>query len=276
MSFSIRSNSAALAAQTNLSSTSEALAKTMNQLSSGDRIINAGDDAAGLGISRNLEAQIASYNQASRNAKDGMSLAQTANGYLATVQDQLSRLRTLAMQAASDGIGVTQRGYDNTEAQQITAELNRTSSTAEFNGTSLFESSVALSFQVGIRSTAATDAISVDTTGMNIDASTLLGGAIDLSSVAGAQAALADIDTAINTVSGYVATLGAASNRFESVTSTIAKAVKNLSDADERIRDTDITAASSQLARQNVLAQAGISVQAQANQLPQMALKLLG
>ncbi len=105
MGFSIRSNSAATAASTNLSSTQELLGKSMNQLSSGDRIINAGEDAAGLGISRNLQAQISSYTQASRNAKDGMSLTQTANGYLAGVQDQLARLRQLAIQAASDGLG---------------------------------------------------------------------------------------------------------------------------------------------------------------------------
>jgi flagellin len=276
MSLSIRTNFASLDAQRNLSATQNALNSSVSRLSSGMRITKAGDDAAGLGISVNLEAQISSLNQASRNAGDGISLVQTAEGSLNEVSNILSRMRELAMQSASDGVGTTQRGYIDTEAKDLASELDRINATAEFNGNNFFGAAKALNFQVGIRATA-NDSITVDTTAMKVDSTTLGLNAIALGTDAStSQGFLATIDTAIDTVSGYRATLGSAGNRFQSVINTIQTASENLSAADSRIRDVDVAQETSSLARSQILAQAGISVLAQANQMPQMALKLLG
>ena len=276
MSLSIRTNFASLDAQRNLSATQNALNSSVSRLSSGMRITKAGDDAAGLGISVNLEAQISSFNQAARNAGDGISLVQTAEGSLNEVSNILSRMRELAMQSASDGVGTTQRGYINTEATDLASELDRINATAEFNGNNFFGAANVLNFQVGIRATA-NDSITVDTTAMKVDSTTLALNGIDLGTdAATSQGYLATIDAAIDTVSGYRATLGSAGNRFQSVINTIQTASENLSAADSRIRDVDVAQETSSLARSQILAQAGISVLAQANQMPQMALKLLG
>ena len=276
MSLSIRTNFASLDAQRNLSVTQNALNTSVARLSSGMRITKAGDDAAGLGISVNLEAQISSFNQAARNAGDGISLVQTAEGSLNEVSNILSRMRELAMQSASDGVGTTQRGYINTEATDLASELDRINATAEFNGNNFFGAANVLNFQVGIRATA-NDSITVDTTAMKVDSTTLALNGIDLGTdAATSQGYLATIDAAIDTVSGYRATLGSAGNRFQSVINTIQTASENLSAADSRIRDVDVAQETSSLARSQILAQAGISVLAQANQMPQMALKLLG
>ena len=274
---SIRTNVASITAQNNLSTTQTSLTNTMNQLSSGMRITNAADDAAGLGISTNLEAQISSYAQAGRNANDGLSLVQTAEGSLTQVSNILTRMRDLAMESASDGIGSTQRGYIVTETNQLQDELDRINSTTEYNGNNFFSSGAKLSFQVGIRGTA-NDSISVDTTSMSVSSANLKvdSGTIDLSSDTGAAAAISKIDAAIDSVSGFAAQLGAAANRFQSVSNTIQSASQNLSAADSRIRDVDVASATSELSRTQVLSQAGIAVLAQANQQPQMALKLLG
>ena len=276
MSLSIRTNFASLDAQRNLSATQNALNSSVSRLSSGMRITKAGDDAAGLGISVNLEAQISSFNQAARNAGDGISLVQTAEGSLNEVSNILSRMRELAMQSASDGVGTTQRGYINTEATDLASELDRINATAEFNGNNFFGAANVLNFQVGIRATA-NDSITVDTTAMKVDSTTLALNGIDLGTdAATSQGYLATIDAAIDTVSGYRATLGSAGNRFQSVINTIQTASENLSAADSRIRDVDVAQETSALSRSQILAQAGISVLAQANQMPQMALKLLG
>ncbi len=278
MSLSIRTNYASLDAQRNLSNTQNALDSSISHLSSGMRITKAGDDAAGLGISVNLEAQVASYNQAARNANDGISVAQTAEGALNAVSNILSRLRELTMQASSDGVGTDGLSAISTEATALTAELDRIDSTTEFNNQLLFNAggATALHFQVGIR---ANDVIDVDTSGMDVTAATLgvdVGGGLDLTDSGTASGSLAAIDTAITTVSGYRATLGAVGNRLQSAVTTIQAASTNLSAADSRIRDVDVAEETSKLARSQILAQAGISVLAQANQMPQMALKLLG
>jgi flagellin len=278
MSLSIRTNYASLDAQRNLSNTQNALDSSISRLSSGMRITKAGDDAAGLGISVNLEAQVASYNQAARNANDGISLAQTAEGSLNAVSNILSRMRELAMESASDGVGVTQRAYIVTEATALSSELDRIQNTAEFNGNNFFLNAGPQTFQVGIRGDVDNDVITVDTTDMDVTSDTLVGGVADaLGGLASdAQAVLGTIDTAIDSVSGYRATLGAAGNRLQSAISTIQSASVNLSAANSRIRDVDIAEETSKLSRSQILAQAGISVLAQANQMPQMALKLLG
>ncbi len=279
MSLSIRTNVASLSAQNNLANTQSALASSVSRLSSGMRITKAGDDAAGLGISSNLEAQIRSYTQAARNANDGISLVQTAEGALNEVTNILTRMRELAMQSASDGVGTTQRGYIQTEAQSLSDELDRINATAEFNGNTFFATPGTQTFQVGIRSSATNDVISVSTAGMAVSSAGLAVGGVAAAvgtSATAAQGVLGAIDTAIDNVSGFRATLGAVGNRLQSAINTIQTASENLSGADSRIRDVDVAAETATLSKNQILAQAGIAVLAQANQMPQMALKLLG
>lgn len=275
MSLSIRTNVASLDTQKNLFNNENSLDSSLSKLSSGYRITKAGDDAAGLGISSNLTAQIASYNQASRNAQDGISLVQTAEGALNETTNILTRLRELATQSASDGVGNTERGYIQTETSALTTEIDRIANATEYNGTSLLNSSAtSLTFQVGIRNVAANDRISVST--VDATASTLGVSGLSLATQAGAQGALATIDSAIQKVSQARAGFGAAGNRLNSVVSTIQTASENISAANSRIRDVDVAEETSKMARSQVLMQASVSVLAQANQAPQLALKLLG
>jgi flagellin len=284
---SIRTNMASLNAQKSLTHSTDALQSSMSKLSSGMRITRASDDAAGLGVSQNLSAQIRSYNQASRNAADGLSVVQTAEAALNETGNILTRLRELAMQSASDGISNTERAYIQEEADALINELDRIDATTEFNGTTLFGASAALTFQVGIRGTA-NDFITLDTTAMNVDSASIgdgtntiadlaNGGAVDLAtSAAQSRSALAVIDGAIDNVSNFRSQLGAVANRLQSVQSTIASAAESTSAANSRIRDVDVAEETATMARANVLQQAGVSVLAQANQQPQIALKLLG
>lgn len=274
MSFTIRSNIASLNAQRNLFNTNTMQADSFSKLSSGFRITKAGDDAAGLGISSNLQAQVRSFNQANRNAQDAQSLIQTAEGNLNQTTELLTRMRELAMQSASSGVGNSERGYIQTENTALITEITRIANAAEYNGTSLLNSATSLTFQVGIRDVAANDRIAVST--VDSTATALGVAALDFSTQAGSQAALATIDAALNTVSSSRATFGAAGNRLASVVQTIQQSSESLSAANSRIRDVDVAEETSKLARAQVMQQAGVSVLAQANQSPQVALKLLG
>ena len=272
---SIRTNAASLNAQRNLMGTNSMLDSSLSKLSSGYRITKAGDDAAGLGISSNLGAQIRSYNQASRNASDAISLIQTAEGALNETTNILTRLRELAMQSASSGVGNTERTYIYNEVSALVTEIDRIANSTEYNGTKLIDSNIAtLTFQVGIRNDTSNDRISVST--VSATAAALSVSTMTLSTQALAQAGLATIDTAIERVSAARATLGAAGNRFNTVQNTIKTAEENLSSANSRIRDVDVAEETSALSRAQILVQAGLSVLAQANQMPQAALKLLG
>jgi len=274
MSLSIRTNVSSLNAQRNMSATQTQLDSSLARLSSGYRITKAGDDAAGLGISTNLEAQIRSYGQAVRNANDGLSLIQAAEAGLNQSANILTRLRELAMQSASDGVGSTERGYIQTEATQLVAELDRVAATAEYNGTSLLTATAAtLSFQVGIRATANDK---IDFVTVNGTSAGLSVGGLSFTTKAGATAALAAIDTGLERVSTARASIGAAGNRFAETIASIQSMSEALSAANSRIRDVDVAEETSKLSRAQILAQAGVSVLAQANQMPQMALKLLG
>ncbi len=275
MGMSIRTNVSSLNAQRNLFSTQNSLDSSLSRLSSGYRITKAGDDAAGLGISVNLEAQIRSLNQASRNAQDGISVVQTAEGALNEVSNILTRMRELAMQSASDGIGDTERSYIQSETTALTTEISRIANATEFNGQALTNSSsTTLTFQVGIRNVSANDRISVTT--VDVRSTTLGVDSLSLSSAASARTALSTLDTALQMVSEARSELGAAGNRLTNVISQIQGAAENLSAANSRIRDVDIAEESSRLTRSQILVQAGVSVLAQANQAPQVALKLLG
>ena len=275
MSLSIRTNVASLNAQRNLTNTQTALDSSLAKLSSGYRITKAGDDAAGLGVSTSLTAQTKSFNQAVRNANDGLSVVQSAEAGFNEIANILTRMRELAMQSSSDGVGNTQRGYVQTEKSSLSAEIDRIANSTQFNGTNLLNVSTAsLDFQVGIGNVAANDRITVST--VDIQAATLGVASFDLSTKAGAQAALTTIDAALNTLSSARSSFGAMGNRLQSAINAVQTFAEATSAANSRIRDVDVAEETANMTRSNILAQAGISVLAQANQMPQMALKLLG
>ncbi|MBI5543441.1 MAG: flagellin FliC [Deltaproteobacteria bacterium] len=274
MAMSIRTNVASLNAQRNIFQTQYSLESSLSKLSSGYRITKAGDDAAGLGISVNLEAQIRSYNQAARNAQDGISVVQTGEGALNEVSNILTRMRELAMESASDGIGDTERAYIQEETSALGDEIQRIANATEFNGTMLLNSTTSLTFQVGIRNVGANDRIDVTT--VDVRTTTLGIDAMSLSSAASARTALDTIDAALRLVSGARAVFGAQGNRLTNVVNQIHVAAENISAANSRIRDVDVAEESSKLTRSQILMQAGVSVLAQANQAPQVALKLIG
>jgi flagellin len=219
--------------------------------------------------------QIRSFNQSNRNAQDAQSLIQTAEANLNQTTELLTRMRELAMQSASSGVGNTERGYIQTENTALITEISRIANAAEFNGQALLNSgATSLTFQVGIRNVAANDQIAVST--VDATAGTLGVAALDFSTQGGAQGALATLDTALQTVSSARAGFGAAGNRLSSVIQTIQQSAESLSSANSRIRDVDVAEETSKMARTQVMMQAGVSVLAQANQAPQIALKLLG
>jgi flagellin len=272
--FSIRTNIGSLDAQKNLSNAQSSLAQSIDRLSSGYRITKAGDDAAGLGVSANLEAQIASYTQANQNAQDASSVVSTAEANLNQTTTLLTRMRELAMESASSGIGNTERGYVQTENTALISEIDRIANAAEYNGQALLNGTgTTLTFQVGIRDVANNDQISVTTADAT---STTLGvNTLNLSTQAGAQGALATIDAALGTISSTRATFGAVDNRISSVMQTISQSKVSLQSADSRIKDVDVADETANMAKEQVLQQAAVSVLAQANQAPQLALKLL-
>jgi flagellin len=274
MGMSIQTNVSSLEAQRQLFNTQMSMDSSLAKLSSGFRITKAGDDAAGLAISSNLQAQIRSYNQASRNASDGVSLIQTAEGALNESTNIMSRLRELASQASSAGVGSTERGYIQNEVTQLISEVDRIANSTEFNGQALLNGSTTLTFQVGIRNVANNDRIAVST--VNATSSSLGLSTLSLSTQSGAQNALSTIDSAMETINSNRATLGAAGNRFTSSLNSIQVQSTNLSAANSRIRDVDVAEESSKLSRSQILLQAGVATLSQANQIPQIALRLLG
>jgi len=278
MSLSIRTNVASLDAQRNLSQTQLSLDSSLSKLSSGYRITKAGDDAAGLGISTSLNAQYVSYNQAVRNANDGLSVGQTAEAGFNEISNILTRMRELAMQSASDGVTDSQRtNMIDTERSQLSSEVDRIANSTKFNGVSLISGTgTTLDFHVGIGSSATNDVISLSSVDITTGASGLNITGIDLTTKSGAVSALDTIDAALNTLSTDRATFGAVGNRLQSAINAVQTFAQATASATSRIRDVDVAAETANMTRANILAQAGVSVLAQANQMPQLALKLLG
>jgi flagellin len=277
MSLRISTNMAAMSASRALANSSEAQSKTYTRLASGNRITEAGDDAAGLSISENLRSQIRSMGQASRNANDGISFAQVAEGGLTEIGNMLVRMRELAVQAGSDTVGEKERGYINKEVQSLVAEVDRIANVTTFNGTQLLNGQAdksVLEFQVGIRNDEA-DRIQFDTTENNVRAGELGIDGLDYTSIDSARDALDVVDEAVNKVFGARANLGAMQNKLHATVNNIGVATENLTQARSRISDTDMAAATSELVRGNILQSAGISVLSQANSAPMQALKLL-
>lgn len=276
MGLRINTNTASLNAQRNLMGTKLRLDQSLEKLSSGYRINRAGDDAAGLAISENLRAQIRGLKQASRNASDGVSLVQVAEGSLNEISSILIRLRELAVQAASDTIGPVERQFLNVEYDQLISETDRIADGTEFNGTQLLAGTGSiLDFQVGTRNDPNIDRLSFDASKADANSAAL---GVNLTSVAdkaSAQNSLSAIDQAIVSVSAMRADFGAIQNRLQSTISNLAVSVENMSAANSRIRDVDVAEETAELTRNNILLNAGTSVLAQANQSSQTALSLL-
>jgi flagellin len=277
----MNTNAASLQAQRNLGKAQMSLAKNLSHLSSGSRIQQASDDAAGLGISEKMKANIASYSQASRNANDGVSMIQVAEGAMDQQAGILTRLRELATQSANGTLGSTERGYIDNESKELLGELDRISSVTDFNGTKMLGANAgSISMQVDLGSTAGTDTIALNFT--KTDSTTLgvkygSGNDVDLkTSATTAQAALTKIDSAISSLSGTRATLGASQNRLQITINNLSTATENLTAANGRIRDVDVAEETSLMTRNQILQQAGVAVLAQANQLPSSALSLIG
>jgi flagellin len=274
MALTINTNIMSLNAQRNLSTTQNALSKSMERLSSGLRINSAADDAAGLAISVGMDARVKSMNQAVRNANDGVSLAQTAEGSLNETTNILTRMRELAQESATGTVSDPQRTSIQNEFTQLSSEIDRIANATQFNGSNLLDGtlSAGVSFQIGTNNTS-NDSISLSVTSATSSALGL--GATAVSTMANARSALATIDSAIASVSTLRGTLGAVQNRLQSTINNLQVAIENTSAAESRIRDVDVAAETANMTRANILVQAGVSILSQANQSPQAALKLL-
>ncbi len=274
MALTINTNVASMNAQRNLGATQMRLNGNLGRLSSGQRINTAADDSAGLAISERFKSQIRSFGQAERNANDGVSMLQTAEGALNEISGVLTRIRELAVQSANGTLGSAERVYIDNENLALQAEITRISDVTEFNGTKLLDGTVSTgaTLQVGINGTT-NDQISFSI--QDSDFSTLTGAAVSLSTQTNAQAALTTLDTAINAVSTIRAGLGTVQNRLNVTVANLGSARENISAANSRIRDVDVAAETAEMTRNNILVQAGVSVLSQANQAPQAALTLL-
>ncbi|MFT4539838.1 MAG: flagellin [Planctomycetota bacterium] len=272
MGLRVNTNIASQTAQRNLHNVTQRLQGNFSRLSSGLRIATASDDAAGLGISERMRSQIRSYDVAGRNAQDGISLAQTAEGALNETGNILGRMRELAMAATNGTLSTTDRTTLNTEFTALSDEISRIADTTEFNGLSLLDGTTdSAAIQVGINSSQ-TITISMQTT-----TSSALGvSSLSVGTAAGANSALSAIDSAIDSVNTARGNLGASQNRLQSALSSILNTRENLSAAESRIRDVDVASETADLTRNSILQQAATSVLSQANVQPQLALSLLG
>lgn len=277
MSLRIATNLPSINGQRQLFNTNIKMMRSLERLSSGYRINKAADDAAGLAISENLRAQIRGLKQANRNAQDGVSMVQVAEGGLSEIGNMLIRMRELAIQAASDTVGDRERVFTDAEFQQLKNEIQRVSETTQFNNTPLLSGTGGLlEFQIGVHNDPFNDRIGFDSSAANASLGALGVMSETVSSKQGAQSTLNVIDEAIMRVNSMRANFGALQNRLVSTINNINVAHENLSAANSRIRDTDMAEETAELAKQNILMQSGVSVLGQANQIKNMALKLLG
>ena len=276
----VNTNINSLFAQRKLGKSQDAVGKSIQRLTTGMRINSAADDAAGMAISTKFEAQIRGLSQAQRNANDGISMLQTAEGAMEQMTDILIRMRELAVQSSNGTFSNTERDFLNTELNELKSELDRISDNTEFNGRKLLNGSASagITFQVGINNTAA-DKITVSITDIGSDklgaGGSFISGA-SVSTAAKSQTALTTIDGAINKLATVRSTLGASQNRLNVTIDNLGSTIENMSASNSRIRDVDVAKESAYLAKNQILVQAGVSVLAQANQTPQVALSLLG
>jgi flagellin len=276
MGFRINTNVPSLAAQRALGKATQSQESNYAKLSSGSRITKSSDDAAGLAISEKLKAEIRSMKQADRNANDGISMIQTAEGGLNEAQSILTRLRELAIQSSSDTVSDSERGFTNLEYQNLVSELDRISQVTEYNGIKLLNGEgEKLDFQIGTKNNEFNDRISYDVGQINSRISNLGIEGLEVGSKDGAQSSLEVVDKAIEKVSGQRAVLGALQNRLTSTSNNLQVSVENMSAANSRIRDVDYAEETANLAKNQILQSAGTSVLAQANVNGQNALKLI-
>jgi flagellin len=277
MGLRINTNVQALAAQRNLGVSNLRQQSSLEKMASGTRISKAADDSAGLAISEKMRADIRSLRQDSRNANDGISLVQVAEGGMNEVGNILTRFRELSIQAASDTIGDKERGFINKEVQQLRAEVDRISATTEFNGHKLLAGQgEKLEIQVGLNNSPENDRFVFDTQKMKTSLDGLGLTDINTETKEAAQSNLAKIDAAITSLSENRSEIGALQNRLGSSVQNLAIYEENLSAARSRIYDVDMASESSEMTKNSILSQAGTSVLSQANSNAQMALKLLG
>jgi flagellin len=277
MSLRIATNLASINSQRQMYHTNNAMENNLARMSSGLRINKSSDDAAGLAISENLKAQIRGMKQANRNANDGISLAQVAEGGLNEVSNMLVRMRELAIQAASDTIGEQERGFVNLEFENLKKEIQRVAEVTEFNGMELLNGMGGqYDIQVGVRNDPTQDRITFDAS--RADASlTSLGMALETAATKeGARNSLTAIDAALSKTNGMRADLGAFQNRLQATINNLNIAHENLSAANSRIRDADMAEETAELTRNNVLMQANVAAMGHANNITNLALKLLG
>lgn len=275
MGLRIGTNLPSISAQRSLAGSMREIQKSFAQLSSGSRITKSADDAAGLSISENLKSTIRGYQQASRNANDGISLIQVSEGGLGEISNILTRMRELGVQAASDTIGDQERSFVDKEVQQLKAEMDRIAKTTRFGAVQLLDGSGGtFDFQVDVNN-GENDRISFDSGVQNATIDALGVAGLDYTTKDGALEALQVVDDAQKNVSGQRATLGALQSRLISTSDQISVSVENFSAANSRIRDTDIAQSSAEVARNQILQTASISTLAQANQTPAQALKLI-
>jgi flagellin len=279
MSYAINTNIGSMNAQRNASVSQGSLATSLERLSSGLRVNSAKDDAAGLAIAERMNAQVRGMTVAVRNANDGISLAQTADGGLSSMADMIQRMRELSVQAVNSTNTSSDIGALNQEYTQLKSELSRTLSAVQFNGNSLYTTSANFDFQVGANSG---QTISIAGTSMNIAAdagvlaiTTGAGSALVTSANSANASNISLLDTALSSINSTRAVLGAVQSRFETTISFLKTAVENQSAARGRIMDADFAAETSNLSRAQILQQAGTAMIAQANQLPQGVLALL-
>ena len=273
MALVINTNVSSLAAQNNLTNSTNALERSVERLSSGLRITRAADDAAGLGVSETLRAHIRSINQAVRNSNDGISLTQIADGAAQTIGNLLSRLRELASQSANGTVGSTERSYLDQEFVALRSEIDRIASVTEFNGTALLSGTAnSFTIQVGYKS-GTNNSLTLTLRDLDVAAVGLT--SVNVSTSANAQSALANIDSAISAVATARADYGSYQNRFEATIASLQVTSQNFSAAESRIRDADVAYETSVFTKNQILVQSGIAILAQANALPQQALTLL-
>lgn len=269
----INTNILSLTTQTNLSGSQSALSQAISRLSSGKRINTAADDAAGLAISTSQTAAINALNQGVANANNGISMIQTANGALQSTIDNLQRIRTLAVQSGDGSLDSSARTNLQAEVSTRLGEIDRVASQTSFNSQSILGGISTVSFQIGA---AANQTVSVNFGSTTWNSAGMSVSGVDVSSQSGAQSAITAIDAALKQVNTFQATLGAAQNTFQAAIATTQTQSTNMSAARSQITDADFATETANLSKAQVLQQAGISVLAQANSLPQQVLKLLG
>lgn len=266
----INTNVSALRAQNASRMANNSLGQAMERLSSGKRINAAKDDAAGLAIATRMDAKVRGLNQAVRNANDGISLAQTAEGAMGEISNILVRMRELAVQSANGTVATSDRTAIDAEADALVAQIGDITSRTDFNGTVLIDAAKTISIQTGVESGETVDIALIAMTAAGLGVA-----AVDLSTSAGASTALGLLDTAIDTVATERANIGAAQNRLDATVNNLTSTATNLTEAKSRIEDADFSAESTKLASAQILSQASTAMLAQANQSQQGVLNLL-